>query len=318
VARTTDAPDARREHRLKENHVLIETHSLVKRYATTTALDDCHLAVEAGEIFGLLGPNGAGKTTLMRLLLGYLRPTAGIARVDGLDCYRQSVEVRRRVAYLPAEARLFSTMRGRDVLAFFADVRPGGDVERSKKVAERLELDLSRRVAFMSTGMKQKLALAATLAAPTPIVILDEPTANLDPNVRHIVAELVREARKQGQTVVFSSHVLSEVEELCDRVVVMRAGRVVHTQVMSELRRRHRISAQLSGDLPKPPDFFNGELMIRAEKHGRITIETPGELGPLLGWLAALPLEEVRVEPVGLRSIYAQYHSEQEAELAVR
>ncbi len=298
--------------------MLVETQSLVKRYGPTTALDECTLGIEAGEIFGLLGPNGAGKTTLMRLLLGYLRPTAGVAKIDGLDCYRRSVEVRQRVAYLPAEARLFSTMRGKDVLAFFADVRPGGDVQRSLKLAARLELDLSRRVAFMSTGMKQKLALAATLAAQTPILILDEPTASLDPNIRYIVSELVREARGEGQTVIFSSHVLSEVEDLCDRVVILRAGRVVHTQTMSDLRRRHRIMARLRGALPQPPQFFNGQLTIRAEKHGHVTIETPGELGPLLGWLASLPLEEVRVEPVGLRAVYAQYHSEKVADLAVR
>lgn len=298
--------------------MLVETLSLTKRYGAVAALDDCHLRVEQGEVFGLLGPNGAGKTTLMRLLLGYLNPTSGTARIDGLDCHRQSVQVRARVAYLPAEARLFGTMRGRDVLQFFADVRPGGDVKRSQHLAERLELDLSRRVAFMSTGMKQKLALAATLAAAAPLVILDEPTANLDPTVRRIVAEMVNEAREDGRTVMFSSHVLSEVEELCDRVVILRAGHIVHTQVMSELRKRHRIKARLSGPLPLPPQEFQGQLTIRAEKHGDVTIETPGELGPLLGWLASLPLDEVRVEPVGLRAVYAKYHSESEAELAVR
>ena len=298
--------------------VLVETLSLTKTYAGVAALDDCNVSVAAGEVFGLLGPNGAGKTTLMRLLLGYLKPTSGVARIDGLDCYRQSVQVRERVAYLPAEARLFGTMRGKDVLQFFADVRPGGDVQRSRKMAARLELDLSRRVAFMSTGMKQKLALAATLAAPAPILILDEPTANLDPTIRRIVAELVGEAREEGRTVLFSSHVLSEVEELCDRVVILRAGHIVHTQVMSDLRRRHRIKAKLRGPMPPPPVEFDGQLTIHAQQHGDVMIETPGELGPLLGWLASLPLDEVRVEPVGLRAVYAKYHSEQEAELAVR
>ncbi len=297
---------------------MIETHALTKRYRDVAALDTCSLKVEAGELFGLLGPNGAGKTTLMRLLLGYLRPTSGSAQIDGLDCQRQGVRVRERVAYLPAEARLFGSMRGRDVLSFFADIRPGGDIVRSRKLAERLELDLSRRVAFMSTGMKQKLALTATLAAPVPLFILDEPTASLDPSIRGIVAELVREAREDGRTVLFSSHVLSEVEELCDRVVILRAGKVVHTQVMSELRRRHLIKAKLRGPMPPPPQEFNGQLTIHAEKHGDVSIETPGELGPLLGWLASLPLEEVRVEPVGLRAVYARYHSDKVAELAVR
>jgi ABC-2 type transport system ATP-binding protein len=297
---------------------LIETLDLTKTYGTVAALAGCTLSVQPGELFGLLGPNGAGKTTLMRLLLGYLRPTSGTARIDGLDCQRQGVKVREKVAYLPAEARLFGAMRGRDVLAFFADVRPGGDVAKAKKLAERLELDLSRRVAFMSTGMKQKLALAATLAAPVPLFILDEPTANLDPSIRGIVAELVREAREDGRTVLFSSHVLSEVEDLCDRVVILRAGKIVHTQVMSDLRRRHLIKAKLRGAMPPPPLEFHGQLTIHAEKHGDVSIETPGELGPLLGWLASLPLEEVRVEPVGLRAVYAKYHSEKVAELAVR
>jgi ABC-2 type transport system ATP-binding protein len=134
---------------------LIETHALTKRYRRTIALDDCSLAVERGEVFGLLGPNGAGKTTLLRLLMGFLRPTAGWARIDGLDCYRQSVAVHRITAYLPGEAKLFPGMKGRDVLEFFVHVRPGGDSGRAQRLAERLDLDLSRRVAFMSTGMKQ-------------------------------------------------------------------------------------------------------------------------------------------------------------------
>jgi ABC-2 type transport system ATP-binding protein len=202
----------------------VETCELTKRYGQLAALRDCTLAVERGEVFGLLGPNGAGKTTLLRLLLGYLRPTAGSARIGGLDCERQSVAVRRQVAYLPAEASIFPHLRGRDALAFFAEIRPGGDLRRALVLAERLELDLSRRVSYMSTGMKQKLALAATLAADTPLLILDEPTANLDPTVRRAVLALVAEARTAGKTVMFSSHVLSEVEEVCDRVVILRAG----------------------------------------------------------------------------------------------
>src|SRR5207244_3729573 len=137
--------------------LIIETHLLTKAYRTIVALRDCSLKVEAGEVFGLLGPNGAGKTTLLRLLLGYLRPTSGWARIAGLDCHRQSVPVRRQVAYLPAEASLFPQMRGRDALRFFAEIRPGSSWQHSLALAERLELDLSRRVSYMSTGMKQKL-----------------------------------------------------------------------------------------------------------------------------------------------------------------
>jgi ABC-2 type transport system ATP-binding protein len=290
--------------------VLVETHSLGKRYGALTALEDCTFTVRAGEVFGLLGPNGAGKTTLLRLLLGFLRPTTGSAKIDGLDCYRQSVLVRRRVSYLPGEARLFRQMRGRDVLSFFADVRPDGSRRRSEELAKRLELDTSRRVWLMSTGMRQKLALAATLAADTPLVVLDEPTNNLDPTMRGVVMALVAEARASGRTVLFSSHVLSEVEEMCDRVGILRGGRLVHLQVMSDLRQRHRIRAKVNGPLPEPPEHLQRRLSVRAASDGQVTIETPGELAPLLGWLSTLSLEEVRIEPVRLRAVYDHYHAE--------
>jgi len=292
--------------------VLVETHSLTKRYRQTTALDGCTLGVEQGEVFGLLGPNGAGKTTLLRLLLGYLRPSSGSATIDGLDCRRQSVRIRERVAYLPGEARLFRQMRGRDVLDFFASIRPGGDYNHSVSLAERLEIDLSRSVSLMSTGMRQKLALAATLAANTPLLILDEPTANLDPTIRNVVLLLVVEARAAGRTVIFSSHVLSEVEEICNRVVILRAGQLVHTQNISQLRRQHVISATLNKPLPEVPSHLSQQLTITSDGEQNIRIVTADELSPLLGWLATLPLEEVRIEPVGLKAVYNRYHPSRE------
>jgi ABC-2 type transport system ATP-binding protein len=287
--------------------VLIQTHALTKRYGRVTALNDCTLAVERGEVFGLLGPNGAGKTTLLRLLMGFLRPSTGWAKIEGLDCYRQSVAVHRITTYLPGEAKLFPGMKGRDVLDFFVHVRPGGDMERAKRLAERLDLDLSRRVAFMSTGMKQKLALAATLSADTPLVILDEPTANLDPSVRAEVALLVTEARQAGRTVVFSSHVLSEVEEVCDQAAILRQGKVVHLQTLAELRRRHRIRAHLLGPLPSA-ESLNGQLTIVSQSNGQVVLETSDELAPVLHWLAAAPLRDISIEPIGLRAVYDQFH----------
>jgi ABC-2 type transport system ATP-binding protein len=290
--------------------LIVATEKLSKAYGSIHALRECSLAVEQGEVFGLLGPNGAGKTTLLRLLLGFLKPTAGRATVAGFDCQRQSVAVRRHVAYLPAEASLFPHMRGRDALRFFADIRPGSDPSRSLRLADRLELDLSRKVGYMSTGMKQKLALAATLAAETPLYILDEPTSNLDPTVRATVLSLVCEARDAGKTVLFSSHVLSEVEEVCDRVVILRSGRLVHTQLMSTLRKQHRIVATLDGPPPAIPESLREQLTL-VNSIGRETVfETPGELAPLLKWLATLPLADVRIEPVGLRAIYDRYHAE--------
>jgi ABC-2 type transport system ATP-binding protein len=292
---------------------MVVTNELTKRYGRFTALEHCQLQVERGEVFGLLGPNGSGKTTLLRLLMGFLRPSAGTAQIDGLDCYRDSVAVHARAAYLPGEARLPARLRGREVLRFFADVRSGGSYQRACRIAERLRLDTGRQVALMSTGMRQKLALAAILSAETPLVILDEPTSNLDPSMRSEVVSLVREAQQAGRTVLFSSHVLSEVEQACDRVVILRRGHLVHTQIVGQLLRQHRIRARLTGAMAPPPASLTGRVAVEQHAGGEVTIETPGELSPLLGWLAELPLAEVQIEPVGLQAVYDRYHASDSA-----
>lgn len=287
---------------------LVETHSLGKTYDGFQALRDCSLQVFEGEVFGLLGPNGAGKTTLIRLLMGFLRPTHGSATIAGLDCYHDSLAVHGKVSYLPGEARLFRQMRGREVLRFFADARPHGNLQRSLELADRLELDLTRSVANCSTGMRHKLALAVVMAVDCPLMILDEPTANLDPTVRGAVLDLVRDAAAGGQTIILSSHVLSEIELVCDRVSILRRGELVATQLMSDLRRQHRIRGQLTGPMTDPPEDIAGGLEIQKRDDGQVIILTPGELSPLLGWLATLPLEEVHIEPVGLQAIYDRFH----------
>ena len=292
--------------------MFVETHSLTKCYRRFTALDACSLGVEAGEVFGLLGPNGAGKTTLLRLLLGYLQPTSGRATIGGLDCQRQSVAARQLVSYLPGEARLYRGLRGREVLRFFAEVRPGGDFRQAVRFAERLDLELNRRVAFMSTGMRQKLAFAATMSSDSPLVILDEPTANLDPSVRATVSTMIAEAKLAGRTVFFSSHVLSEVEEVCDRVAILRAGQCVHTQVMSELRRRHRVAASLLGEAPVLPDELGDSVRVLHSSQRELVLESD-ELSLLLRWLATLPVTEIKAEPIGLRAVYDRFHTSKDA-----
>jgi ABC-2 type transport system ATP-binding protein len=284
--------------------MIVTTAGLTKRYAAFTALDACSLAVRPGEVFGLLGPNGAGKTTLIRLLLGYIRPTAGRATVCGHDCGTDSRGVRGRTAYLPGEARLFRRMTGDGVIRFFAELR--GDCRRDAAVAiaDRLGLDRTRQVGRMSTGMRQKLAIAVVLATAVPLVILDEPTANLDPDARAEVLRLVREARAGGQTVIFSSHVLSEVEEVCDRVVILRSGRLVHEESLESLHRGHLIRARLTGPFAGVPAGLATQVAVVEQAAERLVLEAADSLGPLLGWLATLPLEEVRVEPVGLAAVY--------------
>lgn len=290
--------------------MLVETQALTKSYGNFAALDNCSLQIAEGEIFGLLGPNGAGKSTLLRLLMGFLRPTSGWAKICGLDCDRQSVQVHQQVAYLPGDARLFRRMKGQEVLRFFTSVRPNGNYQRALELARRLDLEITRRVAFMSTGMRQKLALAAVLAIDSPVLILDEPTANLDPNVRHEIIQMVLEAKRTGRTVILSSHVLSEIEESCDRVVILRQGQLVHSQRMAELRQRHRVRLHTATSPSIPPELLDSVQLVRHTEQETL-LEVTGSLTPSLSWLASLGDKQLSIENVGLRSVYDQYHGAQ-------
>lgn len=293
----------------KRHQAIVATVGLTKRFGSFPALTDCSIRVQRGEVFGLLGPNGAGKTTFLRLLLGFLFPSAGRAMIDGIDSVEDSVAVRRVVSYLPGDARLPRHMKGRSVLAFFAEMQPDGDLDRSLAVADRLELDLKPRVAFMSTGMRQKVALSVVLGARTPLLILDEPTANLDPTVRAAVLAMVAEAQQEGRTVMFSSHVLSEIEEVCTRVAFLRRGRLARKQILADLKQRHRIVARRAAPITEIPEAIASLVDVHHDTSaGVVRMDTSGDLAPLLGWLGSLQLERMRVEPLGLRAIYDEVH----------
>jgi ABC-2 type transport system ATP-binding protein len=291
------------------NQPYVITQSLSKRYGSFTALDDCDLTIWQGEVFGLLGPNGAGKSTLIRLLLGFLNPSNGTALINDLDCHQQRVDVHRLVSYLPGDVRLYRMMRARNVLKFFCDFREDASFEKGQRLADRLELDLNRWVGLMSTGMRQKLAIAICFTAEAPLLILDEPTANLDPTVRGRVMDLITEAKLAGRTVLFSSHVLSEIEDVCDRVGILRRGELVHMAPMAEIRMQHRIRAHLRGALPAVPADLQNTIAIK-QSADTVQIETPGELSRVLKWLADAPLADVHVHPIGLRAVYDRFHDD--------
>lgn len=286
---------------------LISTTGLTKRFGSFSALKDVTLNIGRGEVFGLLGPNGAGKSTLIRTMMGFLKPTSGSATIDGLNCYTQRVAVHQGVTYLPGDARLYGLMRAKFLIKQFCGLRSNADVDRALAIAERLELNLERWVGLMSTGMRQKLALSVCLAVDCPLIILDEPTANLDPTVRGRVLGLVKEARDTGKTVIFSSHVLSEIEEVCDRVGILKHGELVYLKPLSDLRQQHRIQFKIEGALPPPPAELESLVTIR-ENHRGYLIETPTQVPDVLKWLTQFPLEDVSIEPIGLQSVYDQFH----------
>ncbi len=288
--------------------MLLRTEHLTKDYGRFRALEDLNLEVQAGEIFGLLGPNGSGKSTTLRLLLGFLRPTLGRATVAGHDCWHESVAVRRQVAYLPGELRLYENMTGQRLLRFLAGLRGQTLGPDCAELARRFDIDLSRPIASMSSGMKRKLALMQVLLPKAQLLILDEPTNTLDPVMRDELLQQLLEVKARGQTVLFSSHVLQEVERVCDRVGILQRGRLVHLQDMKELRQARRARVQFAGSPPALPTFPG--LDTQTQRDGELTLECRGDLQPLLQWLAGQPVTDLRIEPLGLSRIYARFHGD--------
>jgi ABC-2 type transport system ATP-binding protein len=286
--------------------MLLRTEHLTKDYGRHRALDNLGLTVAPGEVFGLLGPNGSGKSTALRLLLGFLRPTAGTAAIAGHDCWRDSVAARRHVAYLPGELRLYENMTGRRLVRFLSRLRGVLDPAKLDQLARRFEIDLDRPIAQLSSGMKRKLALMQVLLPHAPLLILDEPTNTLDPTMRDELLAQLRQAGKEGQSVLFSSHVLTEVEQVCDRVGILQRGRLVHVQSMAELRGGRRVRARFGGPVTDLPSLQG--LQVQDRFDNQLALDYTGPLPPLLDWLARQPVVDLRLEPLGLATIYRRYH----------
>jgi len=287
--------------------MLLRTVRLTKHYGNCRALDGLDLEVRPGEICGILGPNGSGKSTALRLLLGFLRPSAGEAWIAGHDCWHDSVAARRHVAYLPGELRLYENMTGRQLIDFLGKLREHNHTGGVERLARIFDIDVARPLAQLSSGMKRKVALMAVLLPRTPLVILDEPTNTLDPAMRDELLEQLRQARAQGQAVLFSSHVLTEVEQVCDRVAILQRGRLVHIQHMAELREARRVRATFAGVVGEMPNLAGLRDYRRQDAH--VTFEYTGPLPPLLEWLGRQQVEDLKIEPLGLTRIYQQYHS---------
>jgi ABC-2 type transport system ATP-binding protein len=290
-----------------DTDLLLRTEALTKDYGKVRALDALTLHIRPGEVFGLLGPNGSGKSTALRLLLGFLRPSSGGAWIAGHDCWRDGVAVRRHVTYLPGELRLYENMTGRQIVAFLARLRGqpvDGDLDA---LARRFDIDLSRPLVQLSSGMKRKVALLTVLVPRVPLVILDEPTNTLDPTMRDELLGQLREARDRGQTVLFSSHVLAEVERVCDRVGILQRGRLVHLQALAELREEERsVHVRFRQPPDAWPDLPGLEPPVAAGSETRFVHRGP--LGPLLDWLGRQAVADLRIEPLGLAGVYARYH----------
>jgi ABC-2 type transport system ATP-binding protein len=292
----------------------IRTDRLSKDYGVGRGLFELDLQVTGQEVFGYLGPNGSGKTTTIRLLMGMIRPTGGTAHVLGLDCVRDSVEVKRKVGYLPGDVPQYGSLTGDEVIAYLGGMRGGVDRRRVHRLAERFDLDLSRRFREYSSGNKQKLAIVVAFMHRPDLLILDEPTSGLDPLNQQEFYALLRETRDDGATVFLSSHILSEVEQVCDRVGIIRDGRLVRVAELDDLRhiRVHHVEIEFAPGTPIPEREIRaagGVEDVKAEGD-RITCTVRGSFDPLLQALRdATVTDLVSTEP-SLEEIFLSYFSE--------
>lgn len=290
--------------------MLLHTEGLTKDYGRNRALDHLDVEVRPGEVFGLLGPNGSGKSTALRLLMGFLRPTAGRASIAGHDCWHDSVSARRHVAYLPGELRLYENLTGQELIQFLSRLRGRTPTSEIEFLARRFDIDLGRPLAELSSGMKRKVALLQVMAAGAPLLILDEPTNTLDPTMRDELLGQIRTARERGQAVLFSSHVLTEVEQVCDRVGVLQLGKLVHLQTMASLRQERRIRIRFGAPWEPLPNLEGLELTETVDHE--LVLAYSGDLPPLLAWLSRQPVVDMQIESLGLGAVYQRYHGTEE------
>jgi ABC-2 type transport system ATP-binding protein len=276
------------------------------------ALEDLSITVREGEIFGFLGPNGAGKSTMIRLLLGFLHPSSGSGRVLELDIVRDSVAIRQRVGYLPGGIALYDSMTGVGLLDYLAELTGRAPVRRAE-LCDRLEMSertLRRHVRDYSRGMRQKIGIIQSLQHDPPLAILDEPTEGLDPLMQRAFYTILDDLKADGRTIFFSSHVLSEVERVCDRVAIIRRGRLVALEEVAKLldRRKRNVEMRLSGSPPRlegVPGVSNVAVM-----DGRVTLNLEGDVGPFLRAIGGAPITDLTIEPAHLEEAFLEYYAD--------
>jgi ABC-2 type transport system ATP-binding protein len=286
----------------------VHIDGLTKRYGATAALSDLHLDIAPGEVLGYLGPNGAGKTTTIRLLLGLIRATAGRADVFGIDCQRDPVAAHRRMAFVPGEANLWPSLTGAETLHVLGRVHGGVDEAYREELVERFELDGSKRVRAYSKGNRQKVVLIAALMTRADLLLLDEPTSGLDPLMEQVFRQCVEDARGRGQTVFLSSHILSEVEALCDRVAILRAGVLVEVGRLQDMR--HLSAVTLDAELEGPPPDLSGLPGVRVVEAGdhQLRCEVTGPLQPVLDALVRVGVRRLTSREPSLEELFLSHY----------
>ncbi len=288
--------------------VAIRTEKLTKRYGDTLALDGLELSVNQGEVYGYLGPNGAGKTTTIRLLLGLHRPTSGRAEVFGDDAWGNPVEAHRRLAYVAGEPFLWPSLTAGETLEFLARLHGGTDVAYRDQLVQRFALDTRKKVRALSKGNRQKVQLVAALATRAQLLVLDEPTSGLDPLMEVAFRDSIEEAKEREQTVFLSSHILSEVEALCDRVGILRQGRLVDEGTLAQLRHLSAQTVEVTFRGPAPELQPLAGVHVESAGPRALRFEVSGPIAPLIEALASHPVETLTSREPSLEEIFLHHY----------
>ncbi len=290
---------------------VIILNKLTKSYGKHRGIEEISFSVERGEIFGFIGPNGAGKSTTIRTLMGLLKPTGGTASVFGLDCGRQASEIAKDVGYLPSENCYYNNMKVKEMLLYTAELYGVAGHNRMEALAERLNLHLSRRIGDLSLGNKKKVGIVSALLPSPKLLIMDEPTSGLDPLIQQTFYDLLKEENERGTTIFLSSHVLSEVQRLCDRVAILREGKLVGVQSMNELRENGYKKISLTAKNAIPENFFSvpGTANLEWSKSKTsVSFMFSGTVMMIMNQLHRLELEDILIEEPSLEEIFLHYY----------
>jgi len=292
---------------------VVSIQNLVKKFGKFTALNGVNLELKEGEVYGFIGPNGAGKSTTIRVLLGILQATSGNVTIFGKDAWRDAVEIHKRIAYVPGDVNLWPNLTGGEVIDLFTRLRHGGDKARRAELIAKFDLDPSKKCRTYSKGNRQKVALVSAFSSEADLYILDEPTSGLDPLMEQVFQQCVQEVKEAGKTVLLSSHILSEVEKLCDRLGIIRQGEIIETGTLQELRHLTRTSITVQTERPitglkDQPAVHD----IVEEASGTVFSVDTDALGRMLAYLGQYGIQSLTCSPPTLEELFMRHYANEE------
>ncbi|USK79806.1 ABC transporter ATP-binding protein [Peribacillus frigoritolerans] len=288
---------------------VLKTTDLTKKFGKFTALNDVNIEVNKGEVFGFIGPNGAGKSTTIRVLLGILKATDGEAKIFGKDAWKDAVEIHKRIAYVPGDVNLWPNLTGGEVIDLFVELRGTNNKSRREELIKKFDLDPSKKCGTYSKGNRQKVALIAAFSSDADLYILDEPTSGLDPLMERVFQECVMDAKNEGKSILLSSHILSEVERLCDKVGIIRQGQIIETGTLDELRHLTRTSLLVETKQPIPAlGNVNGVRDIVMKDQGLSFQVDTDELDNVMKYISQFGIVKLESAPPTLEDLFMSHY----------